>query len=122
LALQRTSTGWRNIEARDPDGSVVRLFVDPDKNRQSIKGEITVRRLQKLLEAAHPTKRIYARKADLIVYAGSDPIAKIENISSSDFALRWNLVEAGKLGCDRAKIEADLRAATADRASAVQWG
>ena len=121
LSLQRLpDRTFRKVEAVDSAGAVTAVFVEPDKNRQTIKSELLSRKARRILETI-TGQTFSVRKSDFTVFQGPLPVLRIRDVTSASHRVEWNRdwQEANPTvvpGCLR-----ELDELFADRASRASW-
>ena len=90
LELQRTATGWRQLEAATIGGDKTKIWVDGDKNKKTIKTEKATKKLAAILKEALPEERIHAKRKDGKVYGGRVPLARVSFQDEDSLILEWN--------------------------------
>ncbi len=68
LGMQRENGTWKELECSTTNNGKSRLYLDVDKNRKTLRGELISRKLAAILKAAHPDKDIFLKKAALTIY------------------------------------------------------
>ena len=114
---------YRRLEATDTSNNQISIYIEPDKNKQTIKSEVITRKIKKALETATGDKYT-VRKADHTVFCGPLPVARVRNVSTTDFKVDWNRewTEQNTRPVDTGSIVSNLEAFFADSAGRASWG
>ena len=122
LSLQRTDGDWTELSALTPDKKPSRIFLDPDKNKKQMRGELIFRKLLKATRAQHPGLNAGGRKLDSIVCIDWVPLARIVVLDPVKFKIEWNFAVVDGKHIDKAAIEAAVRSDVADPNDCIEWG
>ena len=97
------------------------LFVNPDKNNRQIKMEIATRKVIQSLKRAHQDKRFMCtNREEGIVGCEFRPICRIEVLSPSSVALRWNQAMVDRFSIAKSEVQAEFESDLGAGAG-VQW-
>ena len=122
LALQKLpDRTYRKLVATDSAGAETPVFVETDKNRCTIKGELLTRKARKLLEAA-AGRQLSVRKSDNAVFQGPEPVVRIRDVTPAAFRVEWNRDWREANPAVQADCLRELDELFADRAARASWG
>jgi hypothetical protein len=122
LGLQRENGAWKELECGTTANGKSRLYLDVDKNRKTQRGELISRKLSAILKTAHPDHDIFLKKAALTISSRWTPLARVLEVTGSDYRIGWNTALVASLRVGRDEVEAALTTALAEPADMVQWG
>ena len=123
LGLCRSSKGFREffIQGAASDSRDTQVFLDRDKNRKTMFGEMLGRRLAKPLREKFG-KSVYHQREKGEITFNRVPLAAIEVTGEDDFKIKWNIPLVAKESIDSAALVADLRSSLSPSDADVVWG
>lgn len=74
---QRTSTGWKRLQADSPGGGKSNLYIDRDKNGRQLATEKLGRKLRDAIKRVQPSLEVYLQRSTATIVCSYKPLAKI---------------------------------------------
>ena len=114
---------WRSLSVAlpGPGAAESRLYLDFDKNAETVLLERSTKILKKLCTDHAIDKEFIGRRSDHTIFHAWVPICKIVALAPRKVQIRWNSASAVARTFDQEAIQLAISAALADPASAVQW-
>eukprot|EP00972_Heterocapsa_arctica_P006715 982215-Heterocapsa_arctica.AAC.1 len=84
MASQRTDEGWRQMEADVPGGGRAKVFLDFDKNRKQVRGEILTKKMHKILKERMPNADLRVKRKEGTITLGWSPVVRITILSPDE--------------------------------------
>ena len=81
---------WKELWAKGPSGSDLRVYVGPDKSPKQERTEILSKRLAGILKPRLPTKDVFARRVEGVITIDWVPMVRVEVVSQSEVQIKWN--------------------------------
>jgi len=110
LEAQKVSkTEWKKYSITDAGGSAVAAYINPDKNNETIKGKIGLRRVFTIRKRLHPDVKFNQSKLSLQASIEWASLVKVDIVvSQNESSLQWNAGVASRHKIRQADVESDF--------------
>ena len=120
-SLRAEDGSWDRFLVKDPAGSLVQVFLGPDKSPKQIRVEVLSKKLSQILESKG-FKEVHANRRQGQVCVGWRPLVMVDVLDRDHAELLWDAAYAAQLKVKVSEICTEFRtSAPSGAASAVKW-
>ena len=119
--LRLEDGSWDRFLVRHPEGSLVQVFLGPDKSPKQIRTEILSKKLASILESKG-FQEVHANRRQGQVCVSWRPLCMVEVVGRESADILWDTEFSSQLGIDRASVHSAFKTASiTTSASSIKW-
>ena len=120
-SLRQEDGSWDRFLVKNPEGSLVQVFLGPDKSPKQVKTEILSKKLAAIIEAKG-FNEVHANRRQGQVCVSWRPLCMVEITGRESADILWDTEYAVQIKIDRASVHNAFQTASiSTAASSVKW-